>query len=80
MTFLRIRGLEKTYPDGTRAVKGFDLGKFGFLDVLDAQRTLLAAKGQYLRALGETHRARIELDRLLGASEQTPPAERPAQP
>lgn len=61
------------------AVKGFDLGKFGFLDVLDAQRTLLAAKGQYLRALAETHRSRIELDRLLGASEQTPPADAPAQ-
>jgi multiple sugar transport system ATP-binding protein len=25
MSFLRIRGLEKTYPDGTRAVKSFDL-------------------------------------------------------
>ena len=62
------------------AVKGFDLGKFGFLDVLDAQRTLLTAKGQYLRALAETHRSRIELDRLLGASEQTTPAARPAQP
>ena len=61
------------------AVKGFDLGKFGFLDVLDAQRTLLAAKGQYLRALAETHRSRIELNRLLGASEQTPPADAPAQ-
>jgi len=61
------------------AVKGFDLGKFGFLDVLDAQRTLLAAKGQYLRALAETHRSRIELDRLLGASEQTPPADAPVQ-
>lgn len=48
------------------AAKGFDLGKFGFLDVLDAQRTLLLAKGQYLKALSETHRSRIELDRLLG--------------
>jgi ABC-type Fe3+/spermidine/putrescine transport system ATPase subunit len=25
MSFLRISGLEKTYPDGTRAVKGIDL-------------------------------------------------------
>jgi multiple sugar transport system ATP-binding protein len=25
MSFLRIRSLQKTYPDGTRAVKGFDL-------------------------------------------------------
>ncbi|KQV81230.1 TolC family protein [Rhizobacter sp. Root1221] len=62
------------------AAKGFDLGKFGFLDVLDTQRTLLIAKGQYLRALAETHRSRIELDRLLGTPEQTTSANRPAQP
>lgn len=62
------------------AVKGFDLGKFGFIDVLDAQRTLLTAKGQYLRALAETHRSRIELDRLLGATDQPLPSERSAQP
>lgn len=62
------------------AAKGFDLGKFGFLDVLDAQRTLITAKGQYLRAMAEAHRSRIELDRLLGISEQIIPAERPGQP
>ena len=46
--------------------KGFTLGKFSFLDALDAQRTLLAARAQYLRALAETHRAAAELQRLLG--------------
>lgn len=48
------------------ATKGFEFGKFGFLDVLDAQRTLLQAKSQYLRALSEAHRAAAEIDRILG--------------
>lgn len=50
------------------AVKGFEFGKFGFLDVLDAQRTLLQAKSQYLRALSDAHRAAAEIDRILGAN------------
>ena len=49
------------------AAKGFELGKFSFLEALDAQRTLLQARTQYLRAMADTHRARAELDRLLGS-------------
>ena len=49
------------------ASKGFEFGKFAFLDVLDAQRTLLQAKNQTLRALTEAHHAAAELERLLGA-------------
>ena len=48
------------------ATTGFELGKFAFLDVLDAQRTLLLARSQYLRALAEAHRSVTDLDRLLG--------------
>jgi cobalt-zinc-cadmium efflux system outer membrane protein len=48
------------------ASTGFDYGKFGFLDVLDAQRTLLQAKSQYLNALAEAHRARSAIGRILG--------------
>lgn len=48
------------------ASRGFELGKFAFLDVLDAQRTLFQAESQYLRALGEAHRAAADIDRLLG--------------
>ena len=48
------------------ATKGFEFGKFGFLDVLDAQRTLLQAKSQYLRALSAAHRAAADIDRILG--------------
>ena len=48
------------------AGKGFDAGKFSFLETLDAQRTLIQARAQYLRALAETHRAATEIERLLG--------------
>ena len=49
------------------ASKGFEFGKFAFLDVLDDQRTLLQAKHQTLRALTEAHHAAAALERLLGA-------------
>lgn len=48
------------------ATKGFEFGKFGFLDVLDSQRTLLQAKSQYLKTLSDAHRAAAAIDRLLG--------------
>ncbi len=49
------------------ATIGFENGKFNFLEVLDAQRTYFTAKSQYLKALGEAHRAAADIDRLLGA-------------
>ncbi|MBC3884102.1 TolC family protein [Undibacterium sp. FT31W] len=48
------------------ATKGFKFGKFGFLDVLDAQRTYLQAKSQYVRALLDAYHAAAEIDRILG--------------
>ncbi|CAD5109477.1 TolC family protein [Zestomonas carbonaria] len=33
-----------------RATRGFEMGKFGFIEVLDAQRTLIAMRVQYLQA------------------------------
>lgn len=51
------------------ATQGFESGKFNFLDVLDAQRTLFQGKAQYLRARGEAHRAAADIDRLLGDGE-----------
>jgi cobalt-zinc-cadmium efflux system outer membrane protein len=48
------------------ATKGFELGKFSFLEALDAQRTLFQVRAQYLLALADAHRAAGELDRLLG--------------
>lgn len=51
------------------ASKGFELGKFSFLDVLDAQRTLFQAKAQHLRARGQALRAAADIDRWLGDGE-----------
>ncbi len=47
---------------------GFENGKFSFLEVLDAQRTLIAAKSQYLTALANVHRAHAELESLIGVT------------
>jgi cobalt-zinc-cadmium efflux system outer membrane protein len=49
------------------ASEGYRQGKFGFLDVLDAQRTLFEARGQYLEALAAYHKAVAEVERLIGA-------------
>jgi cobalt-zinc-cadmium efflux system outer membrane protein len=49
------------------ASKGAELGKFSFLDVLDAQRSLFQAKNQYIRALAEFYRASADIERLTGA-------------
>ena len=53
------------------AVKGFEFGKFGFLDVLDAQRTFFLARSQYLNALLRGHQAMAEIERLIGDSSPT---------
>jgi len=51
------------------AARGFTLGKFGYLDVLDAQRTWSEARSQYLNQLLATHRAAASVDRLLGSGQ-----------
>lgn len=48
------------------ATTGYQLGKFGFLDALDAQRTLFRSNQQYVKALAEYHRAIADLERLTG--------------
>ncbi|QVM97819.1 TolC family protein [Pseudomonas sp. SORT22] len=48
------------------ATRGFERGKFAFLDVLDAQRTLVAARLQYLQAQAQSSEARVRLERIFG--------------
>lgn len=55
------------------ASKGFEFGKFAFLDVLDARRTLLQASVQHLRALLEAHKAATEIERILGVTTESTP-------
>jgi cobalt-zinc-cadmium efflux system outer membrane protein len=47
------------------AVTGFEAGKFSFLDVLDAQRTLFQTRAQYLRALSDRYRSVADLGRYV---------------
>lgn len=48
------------------AIKGFEAGKFGFLEVLDAQRSLLAARARYLNTLAAAYQAATAIDRIVG--------------
>jgi cobalt-zinc-cadmium efflux system outer membrane protein len=48
------------------AREGYRQGKFQFLEVLDAQRTLFEARGQYVEALSIYHKAVAALERLIG--------------
>ncbi|MHC4743431.1 MAG: TolC family protein, partial [Planctomycetota bacterium] len=50
------------------ATQGYQAGKFDYLDVLDAQRTLFEAKGQYIRSLAKYHKAKIQVERLIAQS------------
>ncbi|OON62108.1 cobalt-zinc-cadmium resistance protein [Massilia sp. KIM] len=50
------------------ASRGFEAGKFGFLEVLEAQRTLFQSQLQALQADAEIQRAAAEIARLTGAS------------
>ncbi len=67
-----VTALRTTVVPGSRQTfeavsEGYRLGKFGYLDVLDAQRTLIAVGGQYLRALSDYHKAVADVERLIGA-------------
>ena len=67
-----VTALRTTVLPGSRQTfdavsEGYRLGKFGFLDVLDAQRTMIAAGGQYLRAISDYHKAVADVERLIGA-------------
>ena len=46
--------------------EGYQLGRFGLMDVLDAQRTLSEANGRALEALSRFHQAMTTVERLVG--------------
>jgi len=48
------------------ASRGFEAGKFGFLEVLDAQRSLLQARSRYLNTLAAAYQAAAVIDRTVG--------------
>jgi cobalt-zinc-cadmium efflux system outer membrane protein len=70
------RMLERDVVPEARAVHdltltGFEYGKFGFLDVLDAQRTWFQVRSRSWQALREAWRAWAELERLAGPAQAT---------
>ncbi len=48
------------------ASEGYREGKFDFLELLDSQRTLFEAKGKYIQALSTYHKAKADVERLVG--------------
>jgi outer membrane protein, heavy metal efflux system len=59
-----IPGAQETFD---AVSEGYRLGRFGYLEVLDAQRTLVGYRAQHLRALSEFHKAVADIERLIGA-------------
>lgn len=47
-------------------IYGYQAGKFGFLEVLDAERALFNARIRYVDSLTDLHRSIADLERLLG--------------
>ncbi|SMO87290.1 TolC family protein [Gracilimonas mengyeensis] len=58
-----LPGAETAYE---AAQIGYRQGKFDFLEVLDAQRTLFTSRTRYVQALAELNRAIAEVERLIG--------------
>jgi len=65
-TTLKVAVLPGAESAFEAASEGFRQGKFGFLDVLDAQRTLFEARGRYVEALSAYHKAAADTERLIG--------------
>ena len=50
------------------ARKGFEFGKFSFLEVLDAQRTLFQTKTQFIQTQALVHQAEADIQSILGVT------------
>jgi cobalt-zinc-cadmium efflux system outer membrane protein len=60
-----IPGAESAFKVASR---GYRLGEYDFLQVLDAQRTLVGVKTQYIRAQADYHLNVARIERLIGGS------------
>jgi cobalt-zinc-cadmium efflux system outer membrane protein len=60
-----LQGAERVFEASKIA---YGQGKLDYLNVLDAQRTLFEAKGQYIEALASYHTAKADVERSIGGS------------
>jgi cobalt-zinc-cadmium efflux system outer membrane protein len=64
---------EKILPAANRAFdvsrEGYLQGRFGFLDLIDAQRTLVETRGKQIETLSKYHQAFAEIESLTGRTE-----------
>lgn len=68
---LRDEGLPAAQRAFDGAQEAFAAGQFDYLSVLDAQRTLIETRSQYIDALAAYHRAIVEVEGLVGSSIET---------
>lgn len=71
VAYMQATTLKKSIlPEAERAFslsrQGYQEGKFAYLEVLDAERTLADARMQYIEALKEYHLQRANIERLTG--------------
>jgi cobalt-zinc-cadmium efflux system outer membrane protein len=71
--FVKATNLKNDVVPGAQSVfdavnEGYREGKFGYLDMLDAQRSLFDSKKQYIEALASYHKAGTTIERLIGES------------
>lgn len=61
---------DRIIPEASRALgdyeTGYAAGRYSFLELADAQRSLLTARSEAITAAADYHRFRIEIDRLTG--------------
>jgi cobalt-zinc-cadmium efflux system outer membrane protein len=71
---VELRGLRRTVLPGAQEVyegvrRGYEQGRFTYLDVLEARRLLAQAGQTEIAALSELELSRIEIERLIGQGE-----------
>ncbi len=70
-SYIEATELDKNVLQGAQSVFqasriGYSQGKLDYLHVLDAQRTSFEAKARYIEALAAYHKARTDVERLIG--------------
>ena len=63
---LKDEALPRAHGTFDAVTEGYRIGKFDFLEMLDAQRTLFDVRGSYINALAKYHKAVAEVERLVG--------------